>query len=92
MIINYPGWPADLVRDECCGWGGRPPRQPEALADALLSAAGHPAKTGRWGAIAVAGRTFARADLARRLVSVLDAVVRRAEPRRHRGDFHRSEG
>jgi glycosyltransferase involved in cell wall biosynthesis len=93
VIINYPGWLADLVRDECCGWAA-PPEQPEALADALTSAADDPGETGRRGAIAraVGGRMFARADLARRLVSVLEAVVRRAEPRRHHGDVHRSEG
>lgn len=40
VLINYPGWLAELVRAERCGWGV-PPDDPVAIADALVAAEDH---------------------------------------------------
>lgn len=38
VLINYPGWLAELVQQETCGFAV-PPRNPDAFADALIEAA-----------------------------------------------------
>ncbi|HYC67407.1 glycosyltransferase family 4 protein [Brevundimonas sp.] len=76
ILINYPGWLAQLVGEQGCGWAVRP-QDPEAFADALIAAAGDRQETERRGAAALAmgERLFARPTLARRFVETLEAVA-----------------
>lgn len=76
VIINYPGWLAELVREQRCGWSV-PPEDPEAFAEALIAAANDRAEAERRGAAALALGTqmFARSDLARKFVKTLEGVV-----------------
>lgn len=75
VIINYPGWLAELVREQRCGWAVRPD-DPEALADALIAAADDREEAERRGATAGAlgARMFAREALANKFVETLEGV------------------
>jgi len=75
VLINYPGWLAKTVADEGAGWAV-PPDDAEAFADALIAAADDRDEARRRGraARALAGRRFARADLAASLVKALEGV------------------
>ena len=77
VLINYPGWLAELVTAERCGLAV-PPEDPEAFADALERLADDPAGRADMGrrARALAGRSFARADLARDFVDLLERYER----------------
>ena len=77
VLINYPGWLAELVREHDCGFAV-PPRNPAALANALGNAADHRAKLPRMGERAreLARRDFDRAQLAERFVDWLEDVPR----------------
>ena len=74
VLINYPGWLAELVRAHDCGFAV-PPRDPVALADALAAAADRRAELPAMGARAreLARRDFDRAVLADRFVDWLEA-------------------
>lgn len=84
VIINYPGWLAELVREQHCGWAV-PPEDPEAFADALVAAANDRDDTEQRGeaAAALGTRMFAREALANTFVGTLERVGR--GPGRHRG-------
>lgn len=73
VIINYPGWLAELVREQGCGWAVSPD-DPEAFADALIAAADDREEARRRGAAALAlgSRMFAREALAGRFVETLE--------------------
>lgn len=75
VIINYPGWLADLVREQTCGWAV-PPDDPEAFADALVAAADDPEEARKRGAAALAlgARMFSREALAYKFVETLEGV------------------
>lgn len=73
VLINYPGWLAELVRQHECGYGV-PAADPEGLADALIHAADHRADLPRMGtrALALAKRDFDRNLLAQRFSEWLE--------------------
>lgn len=64
VLNNYPGWLAELIRENDCGFPVRPD-DPEAFADALIAAAEDRAALARKAesARALAGSSFARAAL-----------------------------
>ena len=69
VLINYPGWLAELVRDLDCGWAV-PPADPSAFASALIDAADRRAELPAMGrrARALADERFSRSALADRFV------------------------
>jgi glycosyltransferase involved in cell wall biosynthesis len=77
VLINYPGWLAELVREQGCGYA-IPPDDPGAFADALSDAAGRrealPAMGAR--ALALAHDRFDRRRLADELVDWLERAAR----------------
>jgi glycosyltransferase involved in cell wall biosynthesis len=76
VLINYPGWIADLIRDNDCGYAV-PPDNPAALADALERAADDREALRRKGrnASQLAEREFDRARSAKTWVAwVTDGV------------------
>ena len=77
VLINYPGWLTELVREHDCGFAVRP-RDPAAFADALAGAADNRAALPGMGARAqaLARSEFDRAQLADRFVTVLEAAAR----------------
>ncbi|HEX6588855.1 MAG TPA: glycosyltransferase family 4 protein [Longimicrobiales bacterium] len=76
VLINYPGWLADAVRENDCGFAV-PPDDPVAFADALERAAADRAATRAMGARArdLARREFDRALLAERWVDWIEHGV-----------------
>jgi lipopolysaccharide/colanic/teichoic acid biosynthesis glycosyltransferase len=86
VIINYPGWLAELVREERCGWAV-PAEDPEAFADALVAAADDRKGAAQRGAAATAlgTRMFAREALASTFVETLARVEH--DVGRRRGAF-----
>jgi len=76
VLINYPGWLADVVKSHECGYSV-PPSDPRAFADALVHAAGHRAALAVMGKRAreLARSQFDRAVLADRFVDWLEGVV-----------------
>ncbi len=78
VLINYPGWLADLVHRNSCGYAV-PPSDPEAFAVALIHAAEHRDDLSVMGkrAQTLARNQFARADLADRFVDWLEAATAR---------------
>lgn len=74
VLINYPGWLADIVRDRDCGYAV-PPADPVAFAEALLHAADNrsalPAKGAR--AMVLAREEFDRRVLADRFVDWIES-------------------
>lgn len=78
VLNNYPGWLAEMIVENDCGFAV-PPRDPIAFADALeAAAADRPAleAKGRRGRI-LAEKHFHRDALAARFVKVLEASVER---------------
>lgn len=76
IVNNYPGWLADLIRENHCGLAVEPD-DPVAFADAVLALADDPegrAEMGRNGR-KLAEKEFARDLLADRLVEFLEEVV-----------------
>jgi glycosyltransferase involved in cell wall biosynthesis len=77
VLINYPGWLAEVVHEHDCGFAV-PPRDPAAFASALIEAADRRAELPGKGerAQALARRDFDRLHLADRFVDVLEGVPR----------------
>lgn len=76
VLNNYPGWLAELISANDCGWAV-PPDDPEAFADALEKAADDPEALKRKSdnAIGLARSEFNRAMLADRWVTwVIDGI------------------
>jgi glycosyltransferase involved in cell wall biosynthesis len=75
VLSNYPGWLADLTKQQGCGYVV-PPGDPSAFADALEQAAGNPRELEQMSqrASALARERFSRAHLATQWVSVLESV------------------
>ena len=78
VLNNYPGWLAGLITENECGIAVSP-EDPDAFADALISLADNPDMRQRMGRNGrkLAEKKFARKMLADRLVSFLEAVVKR---------------
>jgi len=76
VLVNYPGWMAEMVTAHGIGLAVRP-EDPVAFADALISMADAPAVTAEMGPRArdLAHREFLRATLAQRCVSVMESAV-----------------
>jgi glycosyltransferase involved in cell wall biosynthesis len=76
VLNNYPGWLADMIVAEECGFAV-PPDTPEAFADALESAAADRSALKQMGqnAAALAARSFDRGDLARQWVTVVTGAA-----------------
>lgn len=77
VLINYPGWLAELVREHRAGLAV-PPRNPASFADALLEAADDRVALRAMGVRAreLAEREFERGQLANRFADVLEGAVR----------------
>lgn len=76
VLNNYPGWVADMIRDNACG-KTVPPDSPEAFADALQYMADHPAELKDMGTRArrLAEQEFDRNKLAAEFVTVLEEAA-----------------
>jgi glycosyltransferase involved in cell wall biosynthesis len=76
VLINYPGWLAELVHEHQCGYAV-PAGDPEKLADALIHAADHRSELPSMGAraLALAKRDFDRSILAERFSEWLEWSV-----------------
>ena len=72
VLTNYPGWVADLIAENKCGFAV-PARDPHAFADALERAAADRARLGEMGAASrrLAAREFDRDALGAQFVSWL---------------------
>ncbi len=77
VLINYPGWLAEYVGAERCGWAV-PPRRPDLFAEALIAAADAPGPRRDMGlrARALAEKDFDRRLLAGRFVDAVTGVSR----------------
>lgn len=78
VLVNYPGWVADLVTSHDCGFAV-PPRDPAAFADALERMADDREGLAAMGVRgrALARREFDRDLLGERFVTVLEEAARR---------------
>lgn len=78
VLINYPGWLADVVQVNECGYVV-PPADPRSFANALIHAADHRADLSPMGdrAQALAHRDFDRRALSARFADWLEATARR---------------
>ena len=78
IIVNYPGWMAEMVRSHGLGIAV-PPQDPSAFADALVEMADNRAETQRMRACALmlAKCEFPRAELTQRCVSVMERAAAR---------------
>lgn len=76
VLINYPGWLAELIRDNGCGYAV-PPEDAAAFADALAQAADHRAELPAMGerGRALARREYNRDLLAARFVTWLEGAA-----------------
>ena len=76
VLTNYPGWVADLVTENQCGFAV-PPGNPKAFADALQAALADKQNLKVQGAnaLALARREFDRDMLARRLIDSIAKVA-----------------
>lgn len=81
VLINYPGWVAELIEENACGVAV-PPADPVAFANALEDLADRPdeRRSMRARARRLAAQAFDRRSLAAQLIEVLEAVVE-VEPR-----------
>jgi glycosyltransferase involved in cell wall biosynthesis len=80
VLNNYPGWLADMIRENRCGYAV-PPEDPEAFASALEDAADHPEEPLEMGkrGLDLARRQFDREVLANQFADWLEgATLRRA--------------
>jgi glycosyltransferase involved in cell wall biosynthesis len=77
VLVNYPGWLTDVVRDNDCGYAV-PPGDPIAFADALVQASLAPSALKEMGARshALAEGQFNRRALADQFVDVIEGVNR----------------
>lgn len=77
VLNNYPGWLADLIEQNRCGFAV-PPEDPVAFADALERAADDREELARMGreARALAEREFDRKQLSGKLVDWLEGALR----------------
>lgn len=77
VLNNYPGWLADIIAEQQCGFAV-PPDDPAAFADALIAAADDRAALERMGANAarLAEQRFDRAKLAEQWVAWVTAGER----------------
>jgi glycosyltransferase involved in cell wall biosynthesis len=77
VLINYPGWLAELVAKHHCGLAV-PPDNPGAFAEALVYLADHPEERAEMGRNArrLAETEFARTTLADRWVDFLETTCR----------------
>src|SRR5690606_7293086 len=86
VLVNYPGWVADMVQENRCGVAV-PPDDPVAFADALERLAAERERREEMGRRGrdLASREFARGLLARRFIGVLEAArsTRSAVHERH---------
>lgn len=75
VIINYPGWLADIAREHRCGIV-LPPKNPDAFADALIELADHPDLQNEYGKNAryLAEKCFSRDKFANEFVDFLEDV------------------
>lgn len=75
VLNNYPGWVADLITENECGFVVRPD-DPKAFADALILACSDKAALARMGrnSKALAESTFSRDLLGARFVDVIEAA------------------
>lgn len=78
VLNNYRGWVADLIKEHHCGIAV-PPRDPEALADALCSLADNAGIRWKYGQNArnLAEKKFSRDRLANEFVGFLEEVFER---------------
>lgn len=76
VLNNYPGWLAELIRDNACGYVV-PPEDAEAFSDALAHAADHRAALAAMGerGRALAQREYNRDLLAERFVTWLEGAA-----------------
>ncbi|HET7321779.1 MAG TPA: glycosyltransferase family 4 protein [Longimicrobiaceae bacterium] len=76
VLINYPGWLAEMVRENGCGYAV-PPDDPVAFADALIHAAGHreALREMRPRALSLARSQFDRERLSNEFVDWLEGAV-----------------
>lgn len=77
VLNNYPGWLAELIRDNACGYVV-PPEDAAAFADALAHAADHRAELAAMGerGRALAQREYNRDLLAERFVTWLEEAAK----------------
>jgi glycosyltransferase involved in cell wall biosynthesis len=82
VLVNYPGWMAEMVTAEGLGVAV-PPQDPVAFADALIRLADARGATAEMGprARTFAQREFLQATLAKRCVSVMERAAARCAPR-----------
>ena len=76
VVINYPGWLADKVKDNKCGFAV-PPEDPVALAEVLEYAANHRDELIKFGKNArrLAENEFSRADFSTQCVDFLEEIA-----------------
>jgi glycosyltransferase involved in cell wall biosynthesis len=72
VLINYPGWLADIIEKHNCGLAV-PPRNPEVFADALQKLADNPTERRKMGtnARSLAEAQFDRRELAEQFADFL---------------------
>lgn len=75
VLVNYPGWMAEMIADRNCG-AAVPPGDPEAFAATLCALADDPARRAGLGRNArrLAEESFSRAKLARQFVAFVESV------------------
>jgi glycosyltransferase involved in cell wall biosynthesis len=75
VLNNYPGWLADMIKENDCG-RAVPPRNPEAFAEVLMEMADNPDLVKEMGrnSRALAEREFNRARLADGFVGFLEEI------------------
>lgn len=84
VLVNHPGWLADLIQEHQCG-KVVVPDNPSALADALEELAADPLRRATCGSNArrLAEHSFARDMLARDFIGALESAARNAGPPQH---------
>ena len=80
VLVNYPGWVANLVKQWGCGWAV-PPGDPQAFAERLIQLADDRDEARRAGRNArdLAREKFSRDELAGRFVQVLERTAARRQ-------------
>ncbi len=87
VLINYPGWVADIIQNHACGWAV-PADDPIAFANALEAAYDKKALLPDMGqkALAVAENQFNRETLSRSFTSVLERIAGRTQKQTREGN------
>jgi len=90
VLVNYPGWMAEMVRAQGAGVVV-PPQDPTAFADTLMHMADARAATAAMGqrGRSFAQREFSRAELAQRCVAVMESAALEMRPRNGRSAHRR---